>query len=223
MSLVVISMMSVLIVEDDPATLDQLTKLLQEEMPGVTIHVATNVAEARILLEGTRYDVIVLDLKLPAAPGISPEPDVSLCEQIHGEGASSLVVHVTAYPDDKLLRDHLASAHSSPAKPRTVWFSKQDVGWSMSLAERVSGYVFSRLIRERLDALLGPERREIAAVGALQSAASGGSDCLTYDLAVLCSEVAQYWDVLDEALRARIRRILYVDLSSKPVRVGLSW
>jgi CheY-like chemotaxis protein len=58
---------SVLIVEDDPATQQLLVALMRRD--GLAATVATNGADAMQKLDGSGYDVIILDLMMPAVGG----------------------------------------------------------------------------------------------------------------------------------------------------------
>ena len=63
-------MQSVLIVDDEPDILSSLQTILEQHLPGTTIHAAPSGPEALDLLRREKVDVIVTDYKMPGMNGL---------------------------------------------------------------------------------------------------------------------------------------------------------
>lgn len=60
----------ILIVEDHPIVSESLAKLFNEPSLGLTCHIATNGIKGLAFLNGTHFDLVVLDINLPDISGI---------------------------------------------------------------------------------------------------------------------------------------------------------
>ena len=60
--------LNVLIVEDDPLILDQLTRLVSKKCD--TVHTATNGAEGLICFQTHSFDMVISDLDMPVMGGL---------------------------------------------------------------------------------------------------------------------------------------------------------
>lgn len=96
---------SILIVDDDPFILKTISKILKASNPNYFIITAEYSDEAKNYLKQTFWDIILLDLSLPAVKGGSPESDngLQLLEFIKNTmKISSPVIAITGYNDDEL-------------------------------------------------------------------------------------------------------------------------
>jgi nucleoside phosphorylase len=99
-------MLKVLIVDDDIAKTNEISKCLQAN-PDLNINwirTAAYLSEARQLLQKEYFDLLILDLNVPARPGDAPKPDggVGFLYEVK-QGARmnkpSHVIAITAYED----------------------------------------------------------------------------------------------------------------------------
>lgn len=81
---------ALMILEDDVVTSVSLSRALQSELPDITIHRASTVQEARLLLEAFELDFFVLDVHVPDGCGIDFIIDVT------GKNPQAGVVIMTA-------------------------------------------------------------------------------------------------------------------------------
>ena len=130
-------MFRILIVEDIRPTLDQLEKLLQEMNPATEVDGAETVDEARQMLvfrdrEGETYDAAIVDFKLPMAPGENPEFDTTICDMVSERMPDALIVHITAYEDQKIVADHIRERHVADRTCQCVlrrWKLAGQISW----------------------------------------------------------------------------------------------
>jgi two-component system sensor histidine kinase/response regulator len=94
----VMTPLSVLIVDDDPALLQALPQTLRLRMGGVTVETADSAAAALDLIAVREYDAIVTDIKMPGMDGLellaeirTRRPDTPTLI-ITGHGENELVV-----------------------------------------------------------------------------------------------------------------------------------
>ena len=89
--------MRVLIVEDNPATRDTLTRGLSEEL--FQVEAVATASEAEALTQDTTFDVIVLDVMLPDLDGIT------VCRRLRARGVDTPILLLTGW--------QIISPHSS--------------------------------------------------------------------------------------------------------------
>jgi CheY-like chemotaxis protein len=219
-------MSRLLLVEDVEGTLDQLYKLLTEVFADFAhIDPARSVAEGLQLIERAArerlpYDVAILDFKLPRESGHHPEIDESLCRAIQEQMRHTLVIHITAFPQDPLVLSHLERWHNAPTEPRASCVSKLNGGWARELIETLQSYLYGSRIQEQLEELLGVGASG-AALPARATTRTRGDRSLTHSLARLCRDISAYWPYLDAFLKKRINTYFVVDADQHPIRVGL--
>lgn len=61
---------AVLLVEDDPAATERMTKLLERMYPSVLMRHAPTLAQAQTQLQTTPFDLVLIDMQLPDGSGI---------------------------------------------------------------------------------------------------------------------------------------------------------
>jgi CheY-like chemotaxis protein len=86
---------SILIVEDEPATLRLMETYVRKTAPGAEVRTAMRADDALRLIRATPPDLLLLDLKLPDMTGID------LCLHLRGIGVADRcrIVPVSAAPD----------------------------------------------------------------------------------------------------------------------------
>lgn len=101
---------SVLIVEDEAPILDALTELFQGQ--GFRVTAAENGNAALTCVERDRFDLVILDLMLPALSGLA------VLEHIRRKGLSTPVLVLTAQDtEDDVVRGIEAGADDYVTKP----------------------------------------------------------------------------------------------------------
>jgi len=84
-----------LIVDDDPDILESLKDVVELEMEGCLVEVASNVEQAKLLAQQTKPDIALLDIKLGQDNGLDLIPEL---KAIHPDIAC---IMMTAYRDNK--------------------------------------------------------------------------------------------------------------------------
>lgn len=219
------TMARILIVEDQPDTLQQLEQLIREAFPGSQVDVAKTVDEAQKLFDRSLrplapYDVAILDLKLPMSMGENPEFDFSIGEAFRDSSPETILVQVTAY--DKELSDKRYREHKERLCELGRLYLAKKAGWSRKLIEEIRASLHERFIRHELRELFDADRT---------SGASGRGTCraLRSDrawsnrMSALCSYVSNHWDALQPrpALQKLIRETLGVAEDGSVVQVGV--
>ncbi|MEW5946584.1 MAG: response regulator [bacterium] len=90
-------MMKILLVDDDRDVLDVLSMLF--EMDGHTVGCAMNYGEALAEMEGSDYDLVITDYRMPRMHGLY------LLEMIKDVNPSIPVIIMTAYQTDEMRRE----------------------------------------------------------------------------------------------------------------------
>jgi len=217
-------MFRILIVEDIRPTLDQLEKLLQEMIPATEVDGAETVDEARQMLvfrdrEGETYDAAIVDFKLPMAPGENPEFDTTICDMVSERMPDALIVHITAYEDQKIVADHIRERHVR--RPNlSMCLTKMEVGWPDQLVGRLRSFLYSRAIRQELDDLFGTSDWANGQRG--PAAGKARRKPTAHDLPDMMVRIAQCWDVLETPLQDDVKRVFNVKESRRGVRITLA-
>lgn len=142
--------MRILIVEDQPDTLREMTGLLSKTVEHLRVESALSQGEAIELLDRAAsgnqpYDIAILDFKLPPHPGEQPEVNQRIYDEIRKRMKDAIVVHTSAYPDDPIqMKRILEEAKQSPLNPRSVFLSKLDHSWAADLVQIVKDVESSR-------------------------------------------------------------------------------
>jgi CheY-like chemotaxis protein len=198
-------MLRILVVEDDETARDQLTSNIREEFPEAEIHVASTVEDAHRLIDHLisagdgNYDITIDDFRVPGSKGDNPEGTTELCQRMPPE---VLVIHITAYPNDAAIQDHMRQERSHRSGSSAGLIPK-DPGWT----DQVVNAIRSKLISDEMVNLFGPQgshatpaRHRQQSPGAIRTRCS-----LTHPLARLKGDIAQYWEGLDRDLQKRVR------------------
>jgi len=217
-----------LIVEDVGLTFKQLRSLIVEEFPESLglVDVATTVAEAADLIDRideSFYDVVILDLRLPSRKGENPEIDESLCRKVRARSQSTLVVHITAYPEDELVQDHLRRVHTEQPSSNSLVIPKRDPLWATKLVAKLKTYLHTNRIWRLMDEVVGDSRAAVnsGARARPRLKTSPGRGDTTHHLAFLCREIESHWRYLEDGLKQRIQGTFNVETRSEGIRVSL--
>jgi nucleoside phosphorylase/CheY-like chemotaxis protein len=100
----------ILIVDDDPQKASLISRVLEDQgVPRGDIFFAENASEARIALRDRHFDLLLLDVLLPARQGGRPSGDVSIdfLREIIEDGTSAAPAHIIAITaDPRALAEH---------------------------------------------------------------------------------------------------------------------
>jgi CheY-like chemotaxis protein len=217
----------ILVVEDIEETREELRLLLSEGMRDSVVVTAGTSKEAlnclaRDSAAGRKCDVVIVDYKLPPDVGHNDEVDESICSEVRKTIPGALLVHITAYPNDKRVRDHAISTDlGDPAGPRCALISKLEGGWPKRLLRMVKAHVYGRSVRARMQELFGPGTGSSADVVRRESRVRTGERSTTHELAALCRDIMEHWHDLDGSLQDEIRQVFRVDETTDPIRISL--
>lgn len=220
-------MFRILVVEDVRNALLMLKGLLSEEFPEAVIDIASSIVEAQKLLkvameEGFPYHAVVLDFKLPLnQEGEDPQIDESLCKYVREVFPWTLIVHMTAFPDDPQIKQHMDHFHKEE-NDRNAFYVPKGAKSSELLIEKMKKFLYSGLIEEQLDQLFGSNRDPaFTPWGRYLRSGGGRGFSLTNRLAVLLQDIVTYWKDLDISVQNKVRDIYQVDDSTDPIRIRL--
>jgi two-component system response regulator RstA len=101
----------ILIIDDDPDTLLALPALLKSRFPHAVIQTAINGDAARTWIRNYRYDVILLDIRMPRIDGLT------LLKQLRNDLRGARVLVMTASHEDFKTQALEAGAYAFHQKP----------------------------------------------------------------------------------------------------------
>jgi len=231
-------MFRILIVEDIEDTLRELKELILSKFakigdsPRVEIDLAETVAEAERLIKAAwdrkrPYHAVILDFYLPKKEGLDAmEMDQSLCLLMRDLMPSTLVAHITAYPYDGPVKEHLRDIHQAQLDPRAFALSKLDVDYAGDLIRKLKAFLLGMRIEEQMEIIFGADMElSFAARGRMVPNRNTNGGSLTHSIASLTRDIEMYWKDLDmtlnKRLRERIERTFRVEEVNKQVRVSL--
>ena len=99
--------MRLLLIDDDAEQLKVFNELLPDRTPGIEIFQASNLADARALIEARRFDVAVVDLRLPTTADATDEADehgIAIIEKIRAELPGTPTIILTGYGSMELVQ-----------------------------------------------------------------------------------------------------------------------
>lgn len=93
--------MDILVVDDDEVVLRSCSRILRDE--GYSVELARNVREALEALGRNRYDMIIVDIKMPEEDGIS------LISKSRQDGVETPILVMSGYPTEETIESSIAS------------------------------------------------------------------------------------------------------------------
>ena len=216
-------MLRFLVVEDIADTLDQFKKLLLEEFDEAEVDTARTVNEGMVRLDSARrsgedYDVVILDFRLPRDLGDNLEIDETLCGIVSLHMPDALIVHISSYGEDPIVKKHLAN--HKPRQGYLVSISKLNTSWPTEIVAVIRHFIHSVRIDAKMDRLFRTRR---GGGGATYEGrrADAGLPCLTLELDDVMQDIAEHWNDLDVPLLLRVEEVFDVDTSSSPPVISL--
>jgi DNA-binding response OmpR family regulator len=101
----------ILIIDDDPDTLLALPALLKSRFPHAVVQTAINGDAARTWIRNYRYDVILVDIRMPRIDGLT------LLKQLRHELRGARILVMTASHEDLKAQALEAGAYAFHQKP----------------------------------------------------------------------------------------------------------
>jgi two-component system, response regulator YesN len=90
------NLMNILLVDDDISSVSALANLLQHEY---SLEIASNGIDALKIVESSKIDVVITDIKMPKMNGIK------LLKSIRNNGKNIYVILITGYPDEEMIKE----------------------------------------------------------------------------------------------------------------------
>jgi CheY-like chemotaxis protein len=198
----------ILVVDDDPSFRDQMTKLIDAQLPGCVVVAAGDVDGALQILEEARrtdrpFSAGILDVMLPKVRGANAELD-HLVEDEMSRSHGTLIIRITVF-DDVKVRNYFAKTRQR--LPPILPVSKTESGFSMRIVVALKRDRVARQIKE----IFAPPTGRVK-----------GRGSATLALASLMNDINLFWKDLDSDGRERIRD--YFDIEERPeggIRVSL--
>jgi CheY-like chemotaxis protein len=194
--------MRILCLEDTEDELKEIVALLRITFPGVDLETATTGKEARETLDrarqtGKRFDVAVLDMKVPADADMPAELDLALCVRVREAFPEIVLIHYTIHADEEAVR-----AHGERYLGYDKIVDKIRDGSRVLIEAIRQGY--SDKLLDRTRALLGAAfKRSTAGVASMR--------CGTLEVNALIQDIANDFGLLDSQRQAEIQNYVTVE------------
>jgi len=202
--------MRILFLEDTEDEFNEIVALLRISFPGVELETATTGNEAREKLDrarhtGKRFDVAILDLKVPADTNMPEELDLALCERARDLFPEIVLIRYTAYADSKAVQAH----------------GGRYLGYDKIVDKIVDGpSVLVEAIRQGYgDKLLDRTRALLGAAFTRSRAGMTPIRCSTLEANALIQDIANDFGLLDSQRQAGIQDYVTVDKVGAGFRV----
>jgi len=211
---------SILIVEDEPGTVRNLTSKLEAAIPDADVESAETVMDGQNLLNiaydhHRPYDVAILDFKLPKDKG-SPteEGDYSLAF-LRDLCPDTLIIHITAWPGDPNFR-RVCPAPNTPPEAHRICFGKNEFEWAQKVAAACAKHIIEKRVRFHTDRIRAmfqqlfgrPDDSERSTRSTGRARSGRGDRAQSLDIAILCDDAGRHWNDLDEALQKELGDVL---------------
>jgi CheY-like chemotaxis protein len=168
---------------------------------------------------GSPYDVVILDLHLPKKQGFMPAPSLHLTEYAFRQLPEALIIQVTAYEDDRDLKEKLLTPKLQDPDRRLLFLPKRE-GYPLQIASLAIQRVLGDPIEDQLDDMFGSDQTLHSGRRSRSSSHETGLS-LTHRMADLRGRISTSWKYLSPELQGRIRRNFKVDDTVTPVRITM--
>ena len=212
----------ILVVEDQPETLEQTMSLLTEAIPGSKIDKAQSVQEAiRMINEalecGESYDLVILDFKLPAEPGGHDSIDESVCKYVGEIMPSTVIGHMSSWLEDPKIVLHLSRDHEG--RPLGFILNKRESSWGIQLIAKSKQALHGARIERRIAELFSSQSTPQPDGPSARLAAPRRSGSATNRLMELTLDIAEAWKELSPHTRKTVRKYFVVEDANGAISV----
>lgn len=219
-------MFNILIVEDISSTSEQIRKLIAEEIPEARTDCAGTVPEGLAFLRKNAirpYDAIILDFRLPMAPGEHDEVDESVCYEARMLMPDALVIHITAFGDDPLIIRHLDEVHETQFGNKAIRLWKLDTDIAEQLMKQLKPELYGQRVLDHLHKLFNLRARTRSAKDKRNRFARGirTGRSRTHELGSITREIASYWHGLNSEVKDQVTQIFSVKEKGDDVTVSI--
>ena len=216
----------ILVVEDNHQINEDLTLQIEKKITGVVVDQAFTINEANDKIDRMKrnkesYFAAILDFKLPKDKGYDPDFDFTICKVLRHRMKQTIIIHITAFPEDPAILSHINEKHTSPRKAPGKMLPKKNQGWRNKLIRELKVHYYGVPIQKKMN-LLFPETNPENEHDAVSYRVSNGlTSCMTYQISELIGEITENWKHLDSYFKGEIRCHFQVDETNDPVRVSL--
>jgi hypothetical protein len=202
-----------------------IKELLNQAFPESVVDTAETIDKALHLLslahqEQIPYDAVSLDFKLPRKElGEETVIDESVCEYIRLHFSGTLIAHISAFPDDPKIKQHIKLVHEGQKDRNDFYLSKLDPECGTQLVRRLKRDLYGNRIENELMEIFAPQ--PTSGSGKYLKRGGYGSGGLTRRHSLLLQDIVAHWRELDISVQNKIREIYQVDDSSEPIKIRL--
>lgn len=214
-------MKKILVVEDDPKTLDQLVSLLEDMFHDADVDAVDNVTTGHALIDATDercpYDAAILDFKVPLHSGGNACVNDQLCLLIQSKCAPTIVAHITSNLEDPVIEEHMLRCHQMRSGPRGFSISKSIADYPEQLVLKLR----QTFLDIEMGQLLADMGRDAASDPLYQRVGSVRGQGVTYRFMRWAEQVVTHWDSFDTIFKDRVRLHFIVSSSENGVGINL--
>ncbi len=203
----------ILIVEDEPGNVANLSHKLKRDIPNVVVNSADNSVDgAKLLIADPYYDAVILDYMLPEQHESKNATGDRILAFV--SNPDTLVIHATAWPDDPQFKQMVAEAKSKHPGPRLI-VPKVDEPpryWAQEVVDACARHVDakdSRRVRAEFERLFGeqkPTGRRHRALNRQDGKLADRAWSLAFVL--FCQDAARRWKKLDKETQDLLSRTI---------------
>ena len=203
--------MRVLFVDDEPRVLEAIQRMLSDAAGAWEVVTATSGEQALALLEGSRFDVIVTDIRMPGMDG------ATLLNKVHERWPSITRIVLSGHTDQEHAMRAMGSAHqflSKPCNPKRLTDVVENAFYLSALTPNARVRELAAAVH-RLPAMPKVHERILALIDGSRASVRDAADLVAQDPG-LCAKILR---IVNSAFFARGQ--LVRDVRTATARVGL--
>lgn len=207
-------MISILLVEDNQATLEQWEVMFKTFLPDSQILLATTAEECQNIIDSRRradqpINIVVLDAMIPDTSNSVPAVHPLLASNIGGAFPNALIIHCTAYYADSEVKKRLEGELNELDKGRHLLVDKGSANYCETIERLSMQHLFEPPIYRRMTLLFGPAPKSVRHPGTDLSGVGGGYH-VTRELSALMTDIRLSWPNLSDNFRIWIKEHLVI-------------
>lgn len=203
--------MRVLFVDDEPRVLEAIQRMLSDAAGAWEVITATSGEQALALLEDSRFDVIVTDIRMPGMDG------ATLLNKVHERWPSITRIVLSGHTDQEHAMRAMGSAHqflSKPCNPKRLTDVVENAFYLSALTPNARVRELAAAVH-RLPAMPKVHERILALIDGSRASVRDAADLVAQDPG-LCAKILR---IVNSAFFARGQ--LVRDVRTATARVGL--